>query len=155
MKPSTAVIQALDSLGIPYEVKIHAGEITSLQQAAEERGLLPEQIMRSLLFRLPSDEFVLVLCPGGARVSWPRLRAYLNVSRITTATKRQVQEVTGYPPGAVSPFGLPDTVRLLADRAIADHEWISVGIGIKNAGVILRSQDLLQSLRPEIGDFKE
>ena len=152
---SPKVTQALDATHIPYRLKIHEGEITSLEQAAQERGLLPEQIVRTLLFRIPSKRFVVVLCPGRARVSWPHLRAYLNVSRITTASEQEVQEVTGYSPGAVSPFGLPEGLRLLADRTIERHEWISVGAGVKNAGVILRSRDLVRTLQPEMGNFRE
>ena len=133
---------------------IHERPLRSLEQAAEERGLEPDQIVRSLLFRLEDGTFVLVLMPGVDKVNWAKLRKHLGVSRMTTATSEEVREVTGYETGAVSPFGLPLPIRLLADRRIMIHEDISIGAGTRNAGVILKRQDLLDALDPEIGNFK-
>ncbi|HEY45554.1 MAG: hypothetical protein AMJ88_12350 [Anaerolineae bacterium SM23_ 63] len=155
MSKSTAVTRALDDLGISYQIHIHEQPLRSLEQAAEERGLEPDQIVRSLLFRLEDGAFVLVLMPGGEKVNWAKLRKHLGVSRMTTATSEEVLEITGYETGAVSPFGLPQPLRLLADQKILFHEEISVGAGIRNAGVILKSQDLLVALDPELGDFKD
>ena len=118
MQTTTPVTKALDELNIPYQLHVHENQIRSLEQAAEERGLEPEQIVRSLIFRCEGLEYVMILMPGPMKVSWLKLRRYLGVSRITTATSEQVQELTGYEPGAVSPFGLPSTLRILADRSI-------------------------------------
>jgi len=87
------------------------------------------------------------------KVNWTKLRRHLGVSRITTATPEQVLEITGYPPGAVSPFGLPSPLRILADHGITDHGEISLGAGIPNAGILLARDDLLNALKIEMGDF--
>ena len=81
------------------------------------------------------------------------MRRWLEVSRLTTASAKEVLEVTGYETGAVSPFGLPKPVRLLADRGILAHQVVSIGPGIRNAGLVLRREDLIRALEPEIGDF--
>jgi Cys-tRNA(Pro)/Cys-tRNA(Cys) deacylase len=153
MTTSTAVTQELERLEIPYRLHIHETPLRSLAQAAQERGLDPTQIVRSLLFRCEEESYVLVLMSGPKKVSWPKLRHYLGVSRITTATSEQVQLVTGYPPGAVSPFGLPSPLRILADQSLLVHEEVSLGVGIPNAGVILKRDDLLNALDIEIGDY--
>ena len=95
----------------------------------------------------------MVLVAGPARVSWPRLRRYLQISRLTTASPDEVLQVTGYRPGSVSPFGLPQPLRLLADRSLLDSDMLSLGAGVPNAGVILAREDLLRTLSPEIVDF--
>jgi Cys-tRNA(Pro)/Cys-tRNA(Cys) deacylase len=154
MMVKTPVTAALEKMKIEYTLHVHEGKVTSLQQAAEERGLLPEQIVRSLLFRLESQTYVMVLMPGPSKVSWAKLRAHLGVSRMTTATAEQVEAVTGYIPGAVSPFGLPRPLRILADDAILDHELISIGAGIRDAGILLKSRDLVKRLDVEIGSWK-
>ncbi len=150
---TTPVTQALDALGIPHRLHVHTTPLRSLEQAASERGLLPNQIVRSLVFRLEDEKYILVLMPGPGKVDWPKLRHHLGVSRVTTAEADEVLEVTGYKTGAVSPFGLPEPLRVLADRRIMDHETISIGAGIRNAGVILRRDDLLHAIQPEMGDF--
>jgi prolyl-tRNA editing enzyme YbaK/EbsC (Cys-tRNA(Pro) deacylase) len=151
--PSTPVTQALDAFGVPYRLHVHASPVRSLSEAARERGLAPEQLVRSLLFRTENGDFVLVLTPGPARISWPKLRRYLGVSRITTASPSEVHEATGYDPGAVSPYGLRNPMRILADRGLQAHERLSVGSGIRNAGVLLARQDLERTLPLEFGDF--
>ena len=155
MMTETPVTRNLDQLGITYRLHIHDTQLRSLEQAASERGLQPEQIVRSLLFRLEDGSYILVLMPGPEQVAWPKLRHYLGVSRLTTATKDEVKAVTGYPPGAVSPFGLPQPVRILADERIKQQETISIGAGIRNAGIILARQDLTEVFDLEWGDFCE
>jgi len=155
MQAGTPVTVALEALGLSYRLHLHPGPVRSLEQAARERGLTPEQIVRSLLFRLEGGSFVLVLMPGPIKVSWPKLRRHLGVTRLTTASADEVETVTGYPPGAVSPFGLLRPLRLLADRRLADQKMISIGAGIRHAGVLLQAHDLLRTLEPELGDFSE
>jgi Cys-tRNA(Pro)/Cys-tRNA(Cys) deacylase len=150
MSLSTPATRQLDLLGIPYQVHVHAGPLHSLEQAARERGLVADQIVRSLLFRLESGEFALVLMPGVRQVAWPKLRQHLGVSRITTASREQVLAATGYPPGAVTPFGLPRPLRILADPGILVHERLSLGAGAPNAGLILARDDLLAVVQPVI-----
>lgn len=143
----------LSQRGIPFRAHVHSQPVSSLEEAAEARGLDPNQIVRSLLFRLEGGEYILVLMPGPQQVDWTKLRRHLGVSRVTTARPAEVERVTGYPPGAVSPFGLRQQLRTLADAKIPDHEEVSIGAGIKNAGLILSSRALLEAIQPELGDF--
>ena len=127
MSVSTPVTRALEQLNIPYRIFQHPGEVHSLEQAARERGQRPEQVVRSIVFRLAQDEFVMVLIAGPTQISWPALRNYLGQSRLTTATQAEVFSVTGYQVGAVSPFGLPAPLRVLVDQSVLQEEIISLG----------------------------
>jgi Cys-tRNA(Pro)/Cys-tRNA(Cys) deacylase len=152
----TPVTDALDAQGISYRFFRHPGQVTSLEQAARERGQRPEQIVRSILFRLPEENFVMVLVAGPAQISWPRLREFLGTSRMTMASQDEVLRLTGYPTGAVSPFGLPRQIRILMDRSVLKEEEISIGSGIRHTTVILRQDELIRALGPvESGDFLE
>jgi Cys-tRNA(Pro)/Cys-tRNA(Cys) deacylase len=151
---STPVTQALDTLGIPYRFFHHVGKVNSVEQAARERGQLPDQVVRSILFRISHDHYLLVLAAGPHQISWPDLRSYLGQSRLTLARPDEVRAVTGYPIGAVSPFGLSSPMRVLVDRHVFDHPEVSIGSGVRNTTVILQSQDLMKALGDvEIGDF--
>jgi len=155
MQEETPVTIALDGFNIPYRLIKHPGLIKSLEQAARQRGQRPEQVVRSLLFRLGEDEFVMVLVAGPDQVSWPALRHYLGQSRLTMASQEEVMRITGYQVGAVSPFGFPQPVRLLVDEGIMAEEEVSIGSGVRGLAVILRSQDLLRGLvNAETGQFR-
>jgi Cys-tRNA(Pro)/Cys-tRNA(Cys) deacylase len=153
MPLSTPATRQLDQEEIRYQLHVHDSPLHSLEQAAAERGLAPDQVVRSLLFRLENGEFVLILMPGARQVSWPKLRRYLKTSRITTATSAEVLQTTGYEPGTVTPFGLPQPLRVLADGGVLAHATLSVGAGARNTGLILSSQDLLTVVQPELVDL--
>jgi Cys-tRNA(Pro)/Cys-tRNA(Cys) deacylase len=151
---STPVTRALEAAHIPFRFFRHPGEVQSLEQAAHERGQLPEQVVRSIVFRLAPDDFIMVLVAGPSQLSWPRLRSFLGASRMTMATPGEVMIATGYPLGAVSPFGLPLPMRTLVDRRVFDHAEISIGSGLRHTTIIMRSDDLRRALGSfESGDF--
>jgi Cys-tRNA(Pro) deacylase len=155
MQQETPVTRRLSDLGIPHTLHIHNKPLRSLEQAASERGLEHEQIVRSLLFRLEDQQYILVLVAGPGKVSWPKLRKILGVRRLTTANDDEVLAVTGYEPGAVSPIGLKHPLRILTDQGLGDHEVLSIGAGIRNAGVILRQDDLLSAIETELVNIVE
>lgn len=146
MSDETPVTRALDAKNIPYRLFRHPGPVRSLEQAAEERNQKPEQVVRSLLFRLAEDHFVLVLIAGAQQVSWRALRRYLDQPRLTTASREEVRRITGYKLGAVAPFGLPDPLRVLVDESVLQPEEVSIGSGERGATVILRTGDLMDAL---------
>lgn len=143
---ATPVSEHLRRLGVPHQTFTHPGPIRSLEQAAEERGQRPEQVVRSLLFRLSEDEFIMVLVAGPAQVDWRALRRYLGESRLTTASHDEVLATTGYEPGAVSPFGLPEPLRVLVDESVLAEEELSIGSGVRGTTVILHGRDLLAAI---------
>lgn len=147
---STPVTRALDGSGIAYRLFRHPGPIRSLEQAAHERGQEPEQVVRSILFRLEEHEFIMVLVAGPQQISWPALRSYLGVSRITMASEEEVLAVTGSPRGAVSPFGLPQPVRILVDKSVWAPEEVSIGSGVRGLTVILSRDELRRALGPGV-----
>ena len=143
---STPVTQALAQMGIPYRFFRHAGPVSSLEQAARERGQRPEQIIRSIVFRLGEGEFVMVLVAGPRQVDWPTLRRALGVTRMTMAAEEEVLAATGCPLGAVSPFGLPISLRILADESIFVEDEVSIGSGVRYSTIILAQADLRRAL---------
>jgi len=140
------VSQALTDMGIPHRVFRHPGPVESLEQAAAERGQQPEQIIRSILFRLSADEFVMALMAGPQQIDWKTLRHYLGEKRLTMASEEEVRRVTGYERGAVAPFGLPQPLRILANESIYAYEEMSLGSGERSVTIILHRDDLRRAL---------
>ncbi len=146
----TPVTRALDAQHIPYRVFQHPGEVASLEQAAQERGQLPEQVIRSIVFRFKrgesQDEYVMALMAGATQINWSALRKILGVSRVTMANQKELRAVTGYEIGAVAPFGLQKAIRVLADESVFVPEEISLGSGVRGVTVILTGADLKRAL---------
>lgn len=146
----------LTALEIPHRVFRHPGPLHSLEQAARERGQIPDQVVRSIVFRVARDEFIMALVAGDRQVAWPILRRYLGQSRVTMASEAEVLTATGYERGAVAPFGLPRPLRILLDDSVLAHDEISLGSGERGVTILLRSADLRRALpTAEIGHYAE
>jgi Cys-tRNA(Pro) deacylase len=151
----TPATRDLASRGVAFRIFRHLAPVHSLEQAARERGQHPDQVIRSILFRVSQDEFVMVLVAGEEQVDWRTLRGYLGRSRLTMASEEEVLQVTGYPLGAVTPFGLPSPIRILVDETVfARQGEVSIGSGVRGAAIILDVEELRHGLGDvEIGRF--
>ena len=138
---------ALEKLGVPHRIFRHETLVTSFEQAARERGQRASQIVRSILFRIAEDEFIMVLVAGPAQISWKILRKYLGRSRISMAAEDEVFAVTGYRIGTVAPFGLPNQLKVLIEAGVMKEAEVSIGSGIRNTAIILKSADLHHALK--------
>lgn len=142
----TPVGQALAAMSIPFREFQHPGPVSSLEQAAVERNQRPEQVVRSILFRLAEDEYLMVLAAGPAQIDWRALRSEVGQSRLTTASAEEVVAVTGYEIGAVAPFGLPRPIPVMIDQGVLREDEVSIGSGIRGTAVILSSKNLQGAL---------
>ena len=137
---------SLEKMNIPHRVFRHETPVTSFEQAAADRNQRPEQIVRSILFQVRPEEFVMVLVAGPDQIDWKRLRQLVKRSRVRMATEEEVQEVTGYRIGTVSPFGLRNRVKILIDESVLREEEVSLGSGVRNMAIIMKSADLRSAL---------
>lgn len=147
------VSAALTAIGIPHTVFRHHTPVHSLEQAAAERGQTPEQIVRSILFRLgrakdgdgPGD-FAMVLMAGPGQIAWKALRQHFGQSRLTMASAEEVLAVTGYPIGAVAPFGMRTEIPVLVDATVTAQNELSMGSGVRGMAIIIAKDALIAAL---------
>jgi Cys-tRNA(Pro)/Cys-tRNA(Cys) deacylase len=147
MEEKPPVSLALDKLNLPHQIFRHPGQVMSFEQAAQERGHRLEQVVRSILFNLGKDQYLMALVAGPPQVSWKKLRQYTGRSRVRMATEDEVFKTTGYRIGTVSPFGLPQPIKILIDPSVMNESEISIGSGMRNIAIILKSSDLLRGLK--------
>lgn len=153
-KPPASI--TLENLNIPHRVFKHETPVTSFEQAASDRGQRPEQIVRSILFQIRPDEFLMVLMAGPDQIDWRKLRQLVKRSRVRMATEEEVLEITGFRVGTVSPFGLKNPVKVLIDASVLNEEEISIGSGVRNMAIIMKSVDIQRALgNPEIVSLGE
>lgn len=140
----TPVTRALSVAGVPFRLAIHGQAALTVQEAAEQRGMRPSQLVKTMVLRLPDDTLAAALVPGDREVDLRLVRAALGVRRLSWLPRDEVLQVTGYPPGAVSPVGIQGVATILADPAIANEDEIAISSGSHGAGVRMASADLLR-----------
>src|SRR4051794_14698183 len=66
-----SALAALAAAGMPYRVIRH-GPVRSLAEAAEARGVVPADVVKTLVVRRADDDYLFVLVPGDRTISWPK-----------------------------------------------------------------------------------
>ncbi|MBK6328872.1 MAG: YbaK/EbsC family protein [Chloroflexi bacterium] len=142
--------------GIQAEILPLAAETPTVAAAAAVMGVSPDQIIKSVLF-LADGAPVLVVTNGLARIAWKRLADYLGVPRrrLKTAVADQVLALTGYPVGAVPPFGHLTSWRTVVDTAVYDQSIVYGGGGETHALMRLTTAELRRVVGHEAADLSE
>jgi prolyl-tRNA editing enzyme YbaK/EbsC (Cys-tRNA(Pro) deacylase) len=132
-------------------------------------GTTVDHIVKSVLFLasppgaaapggIPPDVLaVLVVARGTQRVDYSRVANHLGLSRkrVKLAGPEAVQAITGYPVGAVPPFGHPQPLRTLVDRRVLDVAEVYAGGGSPDALLHITPQAILRATQAEVVDVVE
>jgi prolyl-tRNA editing enzyme YbaK/EbsC (Cys-tRNA(Pro) deacylase) len=119
--------------------------------AAKAVGCSLGQIVKSLVFDCDGVA-VVVLVPGDMRASSRKVRDIVGCKRARIAGADYVEQVTGFTPGAVSPFPLPRVSRVLVDRLLLRHPTVWVGGGSERHLVAVSPAELMRLARAEAVD---
>lgn len=140
---------ALDASGIDYTLVRH-GPVRSLIEAAEVRGVDPHQIVKTLVVRRGKNDYLFVLVPGDRQISWPKLRALLDVTRLSMPNAETAREVTGYERGTITPFGALRPWPVIADTRV--RGTISIGAGAHGVSALAAASDVIETLSATVAD---
>ncbi len=146
-------LAALAATGLPYAVTRH-GPVGSLAEAAAARGVSPADIIKTLVIRRADDDFVFVLVPGDREISWPKLRAYLGVSRLSMPDAETARAATGYERGTITPFGSVRAWPVVADATVTGRA-ISMGAGAHGVAVTVDADAMVAALGGERADVTD
>jgi len=143
------VTELLERESIAYDViEIPLTEdkkpVRNLEELLSNRGLAPQSVVRSVLFKTASDKFVLLAVAGGGRADWGVLRKHLDERKCRMAEFGEVAEATGYVVGAVPPIALPESIRILVDNSVKDYETVVIGSGVLGYALSRKGADLLR-----------
>jgi Cys-tRNA(Pro)/Cys-tRNA(Cys) deacylase len=147
-------LQAADQAGLRYRVIRH-GPVGSLAEAALARGVDPADVVKTLVVRRSgTDDFLFVLIPGNRAISWPKLRAVLNVSRLSLPDPAVAKDATGYERGTITPFGSLKRWPVVADQRIAGRE-ITLGAGERGIAIAAAADDIIEILGARLADVSQ
>lgn len=96
--------------------------------AAAAVGCELDQIVKSLVV-VSENGPVLALVPGDRRGDLTKIARGVGASSARVATASEVEDATGFSPGAVAPFPLPKVEVVLMERELLRHPLVWVGAG--------------------------
>ena len=153
-EPETRARLALEASGVAFTITRH-GPVSSLEEAAAAQGLVPDQVLKTIVVRRGDGDFLLVLVPGARQIAWPRLRSLLGVSRLSLPDKAVAREATGYERGTITPFGAVHSWPVIADSRIAGAGIVSIGAGGHGVAARLDADALLAAVGAQVVDVTD
>jgi prolyl-tRNA editing enzyme YbaK/EbsC (Cys-tRNA(Pro) deacylase) len=116
-------------------------------EAAQAAGCELAQIVKSLVV-LCDGAPVVALVPGDRRGDLEKIRRATGAATARVARPAEVEEATGFTPGAVAPFPL-STERVLIERTLLAHPVVWAGAGSSNHMVRLTPAELVRLARAQ------
>ncbi|WP_036800054.1 MULTISPECIES: aminoacyl-tRNA deacylase [Photobacterium] len=149
----TSVIIHLEKEGVDFRLLPHTKPAKTIEEAAQERGVDPQQMVKSILLRDMGGFHVLACVPGPSQVDPKKVRAMFGCRRMTCADARDVEKVTGLVIGTVAPIGLKHPLPVIFDHSITRHTRVNISSGDRMAGIELDTDDLLLLCDPMFADI--
>jgi prolyl-tRNA editing enzyme YbaK/EbsC (Cys-tRNA(Pro) deacylase) len=141
----------LDSRGIWHRFIEFEEPVRTFEQAG--RKVPVENIAKSIVLIDSDGNPLLAIVKAKSRVSHRRIKQLLAVRDVRLASPKEVLEHSGYPAGGVPPFN--NIKRVLLDLQVLKSETCIVGGGDVNKLMEVKTQDIVDTLKPKIAEISD
>lgn len=142
---ATPATQQLTTAGVDFEERAYEHDPRAESyglEAAQELGVEARSVFKTLVVELDHEGFGVCVVPVEMRVDLKAAAAALGAKKAKLAQPADVQRLTGYVLGGVSPLGQRTTLPTVVDESAADLERVYVSGGRRGLDVGLAPQDL-------------
>ncbi|HZS47019.1 MAG TPA: Cys-tRNA(Pro) deacylase [Blastocatellia bacterium] len=153
MKTNAARI--LDQFKIKYE--IHEYEVDendlSAESVAQKIGLPLPQVFKTLVARGDKVGVIMACVPSSGELDLKALASVSGAKHVDLVPVAEIQKLTGYIRGGVSPLGVKKKYPLFIDRTILNFPYISISAGMRGAQLYLSGSDLQKATGATLADL--
>jgi Cys-tRNA(Pro)/Cys-tRNA(Cys) deacylase len=151
----TIAARMLDQLKIDYELRAYEVSENELDAVSVARkvDMPPEATFKTLVARGDKTGVMLACVPGDAEVDLKKLAAATGDKKVEMVAVKEIESLTGYIRGGVSPLGSKKKYPLYLDRSALDHERVSVSAGRRGLQMILAPENLRRAANAIIADL--
>jgi Cys-tRNA(Pro)/Cys-tRNA(Cys) deacylase len=146
----TRAAQALDKLGIPYEIREFEEEELGADEVAEKLQIPLAQVFKTLVVRGDRTGVILACLPGTLTLSLKVLARVSGNRKVEMVEKDEILRLTGYIRGGVSPLGGKKDYPVFLDQGALEQPIISVSAGMRGMQLFLTPPDLLRATRAKV-----
>jgi len=148
------VLKVFDKFGYGCEVRVFKQAAHHAHQAAELLNCPLGAVVKSLVFETKDQTgFVLVLASGQNRVDIKKVSNIIG-SKVFSAKPESVLTLTGFPVGAVPPFGIEGDPRVIIDADLLLHRDVWAAAGSANYLMGFKSRCLPHLTQGVVYDIK-
>lgn len=150
--PDQKLLDALQKIGIPYELIEIDPEFSDTKAFCERYGYPPEQTCNTILVTSKKGAKMYAACVALANTRLDvnkRVKNLLGVPKASFASADEMVELTGMEIGGVTPIGLPSDLPLYVDQRIMNQDWVILGGGSRGFKVKV-SPDLFERIGAQV-----
>ncbi|MFI5340226.1 MAG: Cys-tRNA(Pro) deacylase [Candidatus Methylomirabilales bacterium] len=141
----TRAAQALDKLGIPYEIREFHEEELGADEVAEKLRIRLAQVFKTLVVRGDRTGVILACLPGSTTLSLKALAKESANRKVEMVEQDEIHRLTGYIRGGVSPLGGKKDYPVYLDQSALEQPIVSVSAGMRGMQLFLKPQDLARA----------
>ena len=153
----TNAARILDELGIAYTLKEYKVDEEHLDAlfVANEVGMPADQVFKTLCARGDKTGILFGVIKGNGELNLKALAKASGNKRVEMVHLKEVQPLTGYIRGGVSPLGAKKEYPVYLDSTADKWPQIAVSAGHRGLQIILVPGDLLKATRGSYFDNEE
>ena len=147
--PTTRAVIAIREAGVlvrPYLVKYEKESVTD--SAAASIGVTSHDVIKTLVMEDHEETPFIVLMHGDMEVSTKDLARILRVKRVSPATIKKAERLTGYRVGGISPFGTRRKLPVYIEESILELPQFYINGGRRGFLVELQPGEIVTILNP-------
>ncbi len=145
---TTKLTQYLEQQQVAFHLLHHKTPAITIEDAAQQRGINPNQMVKCILLRDMGGKLALACAPGDRSVDPKKVRALLQWRRMTCVDLKDVESITGYKIGTVTPLLLKNEMPIIFDHQLMQNSLVTISSGTNMAGIALQIDDLVQLCQP-------
>jgi len=149
----TKITKLLDSKGIEYRILPHGKPTFTCEEAAEERKVPLEEMVKCILLVDKNGKYFLACMTAEKMLDTQRLRELVDCKRLSFASEHEVEKVLGYKMGAVPPILLKQDIPIVFDNGITKKDKVNISSGDPKAGIELKTKNLIPLVKPKFGNI--
>ncbi|WAH39986.1 Cys-tRNA(Pro) deacylase [Alicyclobacillus fastidiosus] len=147
MATKTIACRILDNLRIPYQLHEYDWDEQALDAGtvAEKVGIAPSQIFKTLVLRGDKTGVFMACVPGNQELDLKSTATVSGNKKVEMVPVKELQTLTGYIRGGVSPLGVRKKYPLYIDYSVQDLDPVSISAGRRGLQIFLNGMDLVRA----------
>ena len=142
MTPAIELAKKSKIAHIVHEYEHDAASESYGLEAAKKLGISETRVFKTLVVRLNDDSLAVGILPVASMLGMKLMAKAVGAKKAVMADIAEVERVTGYVLGGVSPLGQKRQLKTVIDQSARDFETIYVSAGRRGLEIELSSTDL-------------
>ena len=154
LSSTSSVLKTVANLGFTYEIIEIDPALADTHLFCENYGFPMKQSGNTIIVASKKEPKLFVACVilATTRLDVNKcVRKLMGVSKVSFASAKEMELITGMEVGGVTPFSLPEEIKLFVDSKIMQLSWLILGGGGRDKKIKI-SPEVFKKLGAEIVD---